>query len=129
MMALSARFQGKRYSIRWSAIAGADLIVAGAPVLGFQLPTDSMRTNIGANPGKEPSAPDLSHPSMRSWFDTVPKGHGSFAAFETRIWWSPGGATSGVAGGLERAGYRQVAERKRFTVKGKWGPLRAGELE
>lgn len=107
----------------------ADLIVAGAPVLGFTLPTDQMRKNLGANPGKAPSAPDLSGPSMRAWLDALPAGHGRYAAFETRIWWSPGGATSGIAGGLERAGYSQLAERQRFIVKGSYGPLRDGELE
>ena len=111
------------------AIADADLIVAGAPVLGFRLPTDEIRKSIGANPGKSPTAPDLSHQSMRSWLDALPKGQGRFAAFETRIWWSPGGATSGIARGLEQAGYRPVAQRQRFIVKGRYGPLRDGELE
>jgi hypothetical protein len=112
-----------------TAIADADLIVAGAPVLAFALPSDKMRASLGADPGKAPAPPDLSHPSMRTWLDALPKGHGRFAAFETRIWWSPGGATGAIVHALERAGYRPVAKPSRFIVKGAYGPLRDGELE
>ena len=111
------------------AAADADLIVAGAPVLAFGLPSDKMRESIGADPGKAPAPPDLSHPSMRSWLDALPKGQGRSAAFETRIWWSPGGATAAIARGLEHSGYRPIAKAKRFIVKGAYGPLRDGELE
>jgi hypothetical protein len=112
-----------------TAIADADLIVAGAPVLAFALPSDKMRASLGADPGKAPTPPDLSHPSMRSWLDALPEGHGRSAAFETRIWWSPGGATAAIVHALERAGYRPVAKPRRFIVKGAYGPLRNGELE
>ncbi len=112
-----------------AAIADADLIVAGAPVLGFQLPSDKMREGIRSNPGDAPSPPDLSHPSMRSWLEALPEGHAGFATFETRISWSPGGATSGITHGMERAGYRSVGKAQRFIVKGKYGPLRDGELD
>jgi hypothetical protein len=110
------------------AMAGVDLIVAGAPVLGFQLPTDGMRAGAAATFGA-PRAPDLSHPSMRSWLAALPPGHGRCAAFETGLRWSPGGATSAIARGLETAGYRPVVKGQRFVVKGKFGPLRDGELE
>jgi hypothetical protein len=112
-----------------NAMADVDLIVAGAPVLGFQLPTDGMRESIAKNPGGAPRAPDISHPSMRSWLAALPAGHGRFATFETGLRWSPGGATSAIARGLETAGYRQVVKGQRFVVKGKFGPLRDGELE
>ena len=36
------------------AMAGADLIVAGSPLLGFTLPTESMLKNIAANAAKDP---------------------------------------------------------------------------
>ena len=111
------------------AMADVDLIVAGAPVLGFQLPTDGMRENIAANQIGAPRAPDLSHPSMRSWLATLPAGHGRFTTFETGLRWSPGGATSAIARGLETAGYRLLVKGRRFVVKGKFGPLRDGELE
>jgi hypothetical protein len=112
-----------------AAIADADLIVAGAPVLAFSLPSGKIRESIRANPGKAPAPPDLSHPSLRSWLDALPKGHGRSAAFETRIWWSPGGATPAILRGLESAGYRPVGKGQRFIVTGRYGPLRDGELE
>lgn len=110
-------------------IAGVNLIVAGAPVLGFSLPTEDMLKSIGANSDKDPVAPDLSHPSLRAWLAALPKGNGCSAAFETRIWWSPGGATKAIVRGLENAGYRSIAKASRFIVTGKYGPLREGEVE
>ena len=112
-----------------AAIADADLIVAGAPLLGFKLPDENMRANIGANPGKAPTPPDLSHPSMRAWLETLPKGHAHVATFETRIWWSPGSAAGAIERSLTGAGYSSVAKAQRFIVKGAYGPLREGELE
>jgi hypothetical protein len=112
-----------------AVVADADLVVAGAPLLGFSLPTDKMRDGIRANPGRPPAPPDLSHPSLRSWLDALPAGEGCYAAFETRLRLSPGSATADIARGFERAGYRRVAEAQRFLVKGKFGPLRDGELE
>ena len=111
------------------AIAGADLIVAGAPLLGFSLPTDSMLKNIGASAARDTRPPDLSHPSMRSWLEGLPRGSGRAAAFETRIWWSPGSAAKTILDKLEAVGYRPAAKAERFIVKGKYGPLRDGELE
>jgi hypothetical protein len=140
-------------------IAGADLIVAGAPLLGFSLPTDSMLKNMASNAGRDPRPPDLAHPSMRAWLDALPanppvpsdtstgerppdvssaartgpaglpKGSCRAAAFETRIWWSPGSAAKTILGRLEAAGYQPIAKAQRFIVKGKYGPLRDGELE
>jgi hypothetical protein len=112
-----------------SVVAHADLIVAGAPLLGFALPTDKMREGIRANPGRSPAPPDLAHPSMRSWLAQVPAGRARYAAFETRLRLSPGSATDEIGRQLERAGYRAAAGAQRFIVKGKFGPLRDGELE
>lgn len=109
-------------------VAGADLIVAGAPVIAFSLPTDRMRESIRAKPGHEPTPPDLAHPSMRAWLAALPPGHGRAAAFETRVWWSPGGATGDILKGLEAAGYQRIGKVKKFIVEGKSGPLREGEL-
>lgn len=114
---------------RAEAIADADLIVAGAPVLGFSLPTDQMRDSVARSEAGAPSPPDLSHPSLRSWLDSLPRGHGRAAAFETRIWWSPRGATGDIERGLERAGYQRAAKARKFVVTDKYGPLREGELE
>jgi flavorubredoxin len=110
-------------------IADADLIVAGAPVLGFALPTDQVRDSLVRSEAGAPTPPDLSHPSLRSWLESLPRGHGQAAAFETRIWWSPRGATGDIEHGLERAGYRCAAKAQKFVVTGKYGPLRDGEME
>jgi hypothetical protein len=112
-----------------AAILDADLIVAGAPVIAFSLASDKMRDNLANESGKAPSPPDLSHPSMRSWLHRLPEGSGRSAAFETRIWWSPRGATGDIERGLNGAGYRPLAKARRFVVKGGYGPLREGELE
>jgi flavodoxin len=108
-------------------IVDADLIVAGAPVLAFSLPTDAIRDNVAKTEAGAPTPPDLTHPSMRSWLDSLPAGTGRCAAFETRIWWSPRGATGDIEKRLERAGYRVVAKAHKFVVKDKYGPLREGE--
>jgi hypothetical protein len=112
-----------------SALAGADLLAAGAPLLGFKLPTEAMRDGIRTNPGRPPAPPDLSHPSLRSWLETLPRGSCRYAAFETRLRLSPGSATGEIAEAFERAGYRPATDAKRFIVKGKFGPLKDGELE
>jgi flavorubredoxin len=111
------------------AITGADMIVAGAPVLGFSLPRENMLQMIDAKKATYKVAPDLSQLSMRAWLDSLPAGSGHAAAFETRIWWSPGGSTGGIESGLERAGYRRLAKAQRFLVQGETGPLKEGELE
>jgi hypothetical protein len=110
-----------------AAIAGADLIVAGAPVLGFRVPSAKMLQMIEQS--HEKVAPDLSHPAMGAWLDSLPAGKGRSAAFESRIWWSPGGSTGGIERGLESKGYARLAKAQRFIVAGKYGPLREGELE
>jgi flavorubredoxin len=111
------------------AIAAADLIVAGAPVMAFSLPTDEMRDSVARSEAGAPTPPDLAHPSLRSWLESLPAGHGRGAAFETRIWWSPRGATGDIERRLERAGYPTAAKAQKFVVKDKYGPLREGELE
>jgi hypothetical protein len=112
-----------------AAMAEVDLLVAGAPVLGFNLPTEKMRESIRTNPGKAPAPADLSCPSMRSWLETLTAGHGHAAAFDTRVRGPFGKAAPTILEGLERAGYRSVAKPLGFIVSGKYGPLRAGELE
>ncbi len=112
-----------------AAMAGCDLIVAGAPLLGFSLPTEHTLKGLATNASKDPTPPDLSHPSMRSWLDALPRGSGRAAAFETRIWWSPGSAAKAILGKLAALGYRPAAKPQRFIVTGKYGPLRDGELE
>jgi hypothetical protein len=110
-------------------LTGTRFIVAGAPVLGFRMPSDRTVESIRLNPCSASRPPDLSHPSMRTWLDGLSAKSGYSAAFETRIWWSPGGAAGAILRGLDRAGYRPLAKGQRFIVKGKCGPLREGELE
>ena len=112
------------------AISGVDLIVAGSPVLGFKLPTEQMRQGARSNPGGRPPRPaDLSHPSMRSWLGGLPAGNGRSAAFDTQVRGPFGKAAPTIAEALEKAGYSRLADPAGFVVKGKFGPLRKGELE
>jgi flavodoxin len=111
------------------ALEGADLLVAGAPVIAFGLSRDGMRDQISAAAEKAPSAPDVSHPLLRSWLDKLPAGPRWGAAFETRIWWSPRGATGTIEARMKRRGYRLAAKSERFIVAGGYGPLKDGELE
>ena len=108
-------------------VAAADLLVVGGPVMAFRLPTDGIREDIGRDTDGPPA--DMSHPTLRSWLETLPSGHGGGAAFETRLRWSPGGATGAIKRGLERAGFRTISKGRKFVVTGKYGPLKDGELD
>ena len=110
-------------------LVDADLVVAGSPVIAFGLPTEQARRGIAQSEAGAPIPPDLSHPSLRSWLEALPHREGQAAAFETRIWWSPRGATGDIEQRLGRAGYRVVAKAQKFVVTDKYGPLRKGELD
>ena len=110
-------------------VTGADLIVAGAPLMAFSAPRKSTRDDLAKNPGKAPRPPDLSHPSIRDWLASVPSGTAGYAAFETRFKVSPGSATRVIAKGLEGAGYREIAKAERFIITGTYGPMKDGELD
>ena len=109
-------------------VASADLVVVGAPVLGFRLPTDAVRAGLLREYGA-PTPADTSHRSMRSWLDALPAGKAGVAAFETRFRFSPGGSIGTITDELERAGYRPLTKGQKFLVTGKYGPLKAGEVE
>lgn len=109
------------------ALAGVDLIVAGAPLLGFSLPTESMVKSLPNN--QAPVPPDISHPPMRAWLEALPHGSGRGAGFETRIWWSPGSAAKSIGKALEEKGYAAAAKPEKFIVKDRYGPLKDGEVE
>lgn len=110
-------------------LAGADLLVAGSPLFAFRLPTDEIRETIRKKAASFAAPPDLSHPALRTWLETVPAGQGRSAAFETRMWFSPGGATGTVLQSLKKAGYAPLARGKRFRVTGMTGPLKSGEID
>lgn len=109
-------------------VAAADLVVAGAPLMAFGLPSDTMVANAGKDP-KAPRAADVSHPTLRHWLETLPASHAAAASFETKLRWSPGGATGAIDARLQRAGFRTIAKAEKFSVTGSYGPLREGELE
>lgn len=111
------------------AIAGADLIVAGSPIIGFRLPSEQVRESIRNSPRPAPRPPDFSHPPLRSWLEALPPGRGRGAAFETRVRGPFGNATRAISKALEAAGYRSLAKPQGFVVEGTYGPLRLGEVE
>ena len=111
-----------------AVLADADLLVVGAPVIAFGLPREGMRRQL-AGDVKAPRPADIAHPLLRSWLDGLAPGHGWSAAFETRIWWSPRGATTTIEAKLRRAGYRKATRAERFIVAGSYGPMRDGELD
>lgn len=111
------------------AVGDADLIVAGAPVIAFGLSRDGMKEQIAAAADKAPTPADVSHPLLRAWLDRLPTGPRMGAAFETRIWWSPRGATGTIESRMKRIGYRLAGKSERFIVAGGYGPLRDGELQ
>jgi hypothetical protein len=109
-------------------VGEAELLVVGAPVIAFGLPRESVRKQI-AGDVKGPHSPDVSHPSLRTWLDALPAARGWLAAFETRLWWSPRGATGSIEAKLRRTGRSRLAHAQRFVVSGGYGPLREGELD
>lgn len=114
------------------AVAGVDLLVAGSPIVAFQLPTDKTRADMAARPDKKaPSPPDLSHPAMRTWLDGIPPGDGRVkaAAFETGFKLSPGSSAGTILKILEKRGYVPVAKKQRFLVQTSYGPMKEGELD
>jgi flavodoxin len=114
------------------ALAGVGLIVAGSPIIAFQLPTEKTRSDMAKRPDKKaPSPPDLSHPSMRAWLEGLSQGSGGAraAAFETGFKLSPGGAAGKILKMLEERGYQPAAKKQRFLVKTSYGPMKEGELD
>jgi len=109
-------------------VAQAELVVAGAPVMAFRLPTDSMLQTLPKD-AKAPISPDVSHPSLRDWLETLPASHAAAASFETRLRWSPGGATGAIDERMHKAGFRTIAKAGKFVITGSYGPLREGEVE
>jgi flavodoxin len=108
-----------------AVVSEADVVVAGAPVIAFGLASE--KTRAGIKDVGHP--PDTEHPSLKSWLEGLPARHVAAAAFETRLWWSPRGATSAIEAGFKRAGYEIAWKAQRFVVDGKYGPLRDGELD
>lgn len=120
-------------------VAGADLLVVGAPTHFFRLPTprsrgmwlrprdvESGRTRTGAA-----VEPDAATAGIRGWLDALPcrPGAGLAATFDTRLHRPlTGSAGRRLAHALRRHGFRVVAHPESFTVSGMEGPLRPDEL-
>lgn len=112
-----------------AALVGADLIVAGSPIIAFRPPSAEMRESFRSGVPGAPRPPDLSHPPMVSWLEALPAGRGRGAAFETKVRGPFGNASRAISRGLEQAGYHPLGRPQGFIVKGKYGPLRPGEIE
>jgi hypothetical protein len=95
--------------------------------MALRLPTDKIVDGIHS--GADAPAADRGHPTMRTWLAGLPGGRGAGAAFETKLRWSPGGATAAIEHGLGAAGYRRIGPGHKCVVEGRSGPLRDGELE
>ena len=107
-----------------AAIAEADLIVAGAPLLGFTLSGREMR-DIRSNPLRNcPSQSPTS--SVRSWLARCP-GMAARPRYENACGGRHGGPAA-ITCGLEESLDIFPSSRVRFIVTGKYGP-RSGELE
>jgi hypothetical protein len=110
-------------------VAGVKLIVAGAPLLGFQLPTPEMRANIARTETRAPEPADVSGPSVREWIGALEPSEARCCGFETRIWWSPGSAAKTISALLREKGLGSAGPDQKFLVTGRYGPLKDGELE
>jgi hypothetical protein len=111
-------------------VAGADLVIVGGPthVHGMSRPGSRRSTvETEALPGA------ANGPGVREWLRELPDGHRTLAAaFDTRIdkpRWLVGAASSGIARGLGKRGYRVIVEPESFVVTASEGPLQAGEIE
>ena len=116
-------------------LKGVDLLVVGAPVIGFRLSTPEALETMGRRPGRK-NPPDLSHAPVRTWLESLPPADAAVdtfgvaaAAFDTRVRGPFGSAAPAIALGLLEAGYHLIAKPVGFMVKGSHGPLREGELE
>jgi len=114
-------------------VAGADLLVVGAPTHLHGLSTASSRQLARKAAAKPDSGltldPDAGGPAMRDWLSDLARGHAPAAAFDTRLAGVPlftGRASRGISRLLERHGYRLIAPPESFVVT-KENTLAAGE--
>lgn len=117
--------------------ARAKILILGAPVHTFSLPSYSTKNSVAERPlAPGDIAPDLSQPPLREWLEDLPPGSGIAAAFDTRVRGPLGhGGASKIEKILEERGYR-IAERaqgfyitNQKNVKAAASMLRPGEIE
>ena len=104
-------------------IAGADLLVVGAPTHMHGLSTASSRQAARKAAAKPDSGlvldPDAGGPALRGWFAGLVGGHALAAAFDTRMAGAPvltGRASRGISRQLQRHGYHLIVPPESFTV-------------
>ena len=107
-------------------VAGADLLVAGAPTHVHGLPSVATR-RMAARAAEDGSAlrmdPGAGDPGLPEWLNDLGHRDGLAAAFDTRIKGAPvitGRAGRAIARLLKRHGYRLVAAPESFLVS--WRP-------
>ena len=110
-------------------LADAGLVVAGCPVIAFDVPTQQRLEGVRTEVGRAAGDADLTQPPMRQGLDGLAWGTGLCAAFDTRVRGPFGSASPTVLRAMEHLGYRSVAKPEAFQVRGKDGPLRDSELD
>jgi hypothetical protein len=101
-------------------VAGADLLVAGAPTHMHGLPGPASRQRAAARDGSRLRLdPDAGGPGLRDWLNDIGHRDGLAAAFDTRVNGVAvftGRASRLIAKLLRRHGYRLVAAPQSFLV-------------
>jgi len=104
-------------------VAGADLLVVGAPTHMHGMSTASSRQSARKAAAKPESGltldPDAGGPALRDWLGGLADGHALAAAFDTRMAGAPvltGRASRGLSKLLRRHGYRLVTPPESFLV-------------
>ena len=117
--------------------ATAELLVLGAPVHAFSLPSAATKKSVAERrlaPGD--LAPDLSQPPLKAWLEDLPAATAVAAAFDTRVRGPLGhGGASKIEKLLEQRGYRIADHSQGFyiinekNVKAAGSMLRPGEID
>jgi len=117
--------------------ATVDLLVVGAPVHAFGLPSASTKESVASRrvaPGD--LKPDLDQPPVRDWLADIESGSGAAAAFDTRVRGPLGrGGASKIEKLLESKGFRVAHAAQGFLIANEKNPkaaasmLRDGEVE
>jgi hypothetical protein len=112
------------------------LLVVGAPVHAFNLPTTATKASVATRhvaPGD--LAPDLDQPPVRDWIAQISSGMGIAAAFDTRVRGPFGkGGANRIEKLLAEKGFRVLHDAQGFLITNEKNPkeqasmLREGEL-
>jgi hypothetical protein len=100
-------------------LAGTELVVAGAPIHAFNLPSaESVRSTQSRESGPPGVPLDTSHRLMRDWLKDLPRGSAqAAAAFDTRVHGPLGrGGAPKIAKAFDRAGFAVIAKPRGFYV-------------